>query len=193
MKKILYVLMTLMSIAGAIAQTPNYDGIIYVTPTGAGTHSGDSWANATSSIADAQSIAQAHNAVVWVAAGIYYGDTTSTSENAFTMVDGVNVYGGFAGNEPANYDLSLRDFQTMATPPEECCMGLFLSEPFGMVLLYKMVLLAVILQEECIFAMLTLIFVKSQIIMAVVKELEFMLYLLSSQIVLSTIIHQVYH
>ena len=104
--------MTLMSIAGAIAQTPNYDGIIYVTPTGAGTHSGDSWANATSSIADAQSIAQAHNAVVWVAAGIYYGDTTSTSENAFTMVDGVNVYGGFAGNEPANYDLSLRDFQT---------------------------------------------------------------------------------
>ena len=95
------------------AQTPFYHGIIYVTQTGAGTHSGDSWANATSSIDTAQALAQEHNAVVWVAAGTYYGDTLS--DNAFTMVEGVNVYGGFAGNEPADYDLSLRDFETNET------------------------------------------------------------------------------
>ncbi|MBO7586282.1 MAG: C10 family peptidase, partial [Bacteroidales bacterium] len=86
----------------------DYSGIIFVTPSGAGDHSGSSWANATSSIDTAQILAQEHNAVVWVAAGTYYGDTTSS--NAFTMVEGVNVYGGFAGNEPANYDLSQRDF-----------------------------------------------------------------------------------
>ena len=91
----------------------NHDSIIYVTVTGAGTHSGDSWANAVSSLDTAQTLAQEHNAVVWVAAGTYYGDTTATS--AFTMYDSVNVYGGFAGDEPADYDLSLRDFETNAT------------------------------------------------------------------------------
>ena len=91
----------------------NTGGIVYVTPTGAGTHSGDSWANAISSIDSAISIAQSQNAMVWVAAGTYYGDTTAA--NAFTMVDGVSVYGGFAGNEPADYDLSLRDFEANAT------------------------------------------------------------------------------
>lgn len=91
----------------------NYDSIIYVTVTGAGTHSGNSWANATSSIDTAQALAQVYNAVVWVAAGIYYGDTTSA--NAFTMHNGVSVYGGFAGNEPADYNLSLRDFEMNAT------------------------------------------------------------------------------
>ena len=95
------------------APLPEYEGIIYVTEQGAGTQYGDSWANALSSIAEAQTLAQAHNAVVWVAAGTYYGDTSSGY--AFSMVPGVNVYGGFAGNEPADYDLSQRDFQTNAT------------------------------------------------------------------------------
>ena len=115
MKKILLLLFAMTNIIIVWSQTQPYQGIIYVTPTGAGTRSGDSWANATSSIATAQSLAQTHNCVVWVAAGIYYGDTSSTAENAFIMVDGVNVYGGFAGNEPANYDLQLRDFETNAS------------------------------------------------------------------------------
>lgn len=41
---------------GAIAQ--NYDGIIYVTPTGVGTHSGSNWANATFSFSEAQYLAR---------------------------------------------------------------------------------------------------------------------------------------
>ncbi len=93
----------------------NYTGVVYVTQTGAGNFSGNNWENAMSSLETAQVVALTHNAVVWVAAGIYYGDTTATSENAFAMVEGVNVYGGFAGNEPEDYDLSLRDFEANAT------------------------------------------------------------------------------
>lgn len=108
-KTILITIIALFGTAITFAQSPNYQDIIYVTPTGAGTHSGDSWANATSSIAQAQTLAQTHNADVWVAEGIYYGDTTM--DNAFTMVEGVDVYGGFAGNEPLNFNLAMRDFQ----------------------------------------------------------------------------------
>ena len=92
---------------------PQYGNIIYVTAQGAGTQFGDSWENAISSFENAQALAQSNNAVVWVAAGTYYGNTSS--DNAFTMVPGVSVYGGFAGNEPADYDLSLRDFEANAT------------------------------------------------------------------------------
>lgn len=116
MKKIITFSVFLFLVLSAnvlMAQAPAYQGIVYVTVAGAGNHSGDSWANAVSSIDSAQTIAQANNAVVWVAAGTYYGDITA--DNAFTMYEGVNVYGGFAGNEPANYDLSLRDFNVNAT------------------------------------------------------------------------------
>lgn len=105
-----------------------YDSIIYVTVTGAGTQLGDSWANATSSIEEAQTLAQTYGAVVWVAAGTYYGDTTAT--NTFTMRDGVNVYGGFAGNEPADYDLSLRDFEANATILDGMNARRVLYQPF---------------------------------------------------------------
>ena len=94
---------------------PNYSNVIYVTQNGSGSQTGDSWANAISSIEDAQMLAKTYNAIVWVAAGTYYGDTSAASENAFTMHDGVNVYGGFSGNEPADYDLSLRDFEANST------------------------------------------------------------------------------
>lgn len=89
---------------------PNYNGIVYVKENGAGNRSGDSWENAMSSIPSAMNVAIVNDAVVWVAAGTYYGD--GTSENAFVMQEGVNVYGGFAGTEDADYDLNLRDFET---------------------------------------------------------------------------------
>lgn len=90
---------------------------LYVTVNGQG--EGESWSSSTSDLQSAVNTALAiRNAYgitpdVWVAAGTYYGDISA--ENAFTMVNGVNVYGGFAGNEPANYDLSLRDFGTNTT------------------------------------------------------------------------------
>ena len=92
---------------------PDSIQIVYVTSSGSGIRTGESWENAMSSIAEAQELAAIHHAVVWVAAGIYFGDTFSTS--AFTMRDGVNVYGGFEGNEPADYDLSQRDYESNTT------------------------------------------------------------------------------
>lgn len=93
----------------------NFDHI-YVKANGVG--DGASWAAATGDLQWALNTAAYIRTTystaidVWVAAGTYYG---STEDNAYTMVNGVNVYGGFAGNEPANYDLSLRNFETHAT------------------------------------------------------------------------------
>lgn len=90
---------------------------IYVSVGGTG--DGGSWATAAGDLNWAVSTAGAIRSAfeispeVWVAAGTYYGNTSSGY--AFSMVPGVNVYGGFAGNEPADYDLSQRDFQTNTT------------------------------------------------------------------------------
>ncbi|MBR4536764.1 MAG: fibronectin type III domain-containing protein [Bacteroidales bacterium] len=92
---------------------PVYDEIVYVVEGGAGTKTGENWANAMGSLQDAVQIASIYNATVWVAVGTYRGD--GTSENAFVMKPGVNVYGGFAGNETPDYDLSQRDFTANAT------------------------------------------------------------------------------
>ena len=95
--------------------------IVYVTQTGAGNMDGSSWGNAMADIKQAVTYAAIYDSVnVWVAAGTYYGDTSASSTeeasaNAFHMRDGVQVYGGFAGNESANYNLSLRDFTTNVT------------------------------------------------------------------------------
>lgn len=53
--------------------------------------------------------------MVWVAAGVYYGNNSPDASGAFSMMDGINVYGGFAGNEPSDFDLSLRNFDKNET------------------------------------------------------------------------------
>ena len=93
---------------------PEYtNGIIYVTPTGAGLRDGTSWANAMDDINTAilHSSLSGHPQV-WVAEGTYQGDTGA---NAFTMVGGVDVYGGFAGNESATFNLDARDREAHLT------------------------------------------------------------------------------
>lgn len=107
MKRFLLLSLTLLCFYFAKAQ------IIYVTPSGAGDQTGSSWANATASLTTALELAQTQNADVWVAAGIYFGDTSATQ--AFIVAPGVKVYGGFSGNEPADYDLGLRDFEVNET------------------------------------------------------------------------------
>ncbi len=81
-----------------------YTERIYVTENGAGAKNGDSWENAMDSLQLAVTIANenyntyGNRTDVWVAEGTYYGDSIA-SNNAFTMLAGVNVYGGFAGTE----------------------------------------------------------------------------------------------
>ncbi|MBR3413120.1 MAG: hypothetical protein IKG81_10585 [Bacteroidales bacterium] len=94
---------------------PEYpDSIIYVTTTGAGLHDGTSWANAMSDINTAitYSIMSGHPSI-WVAEGTYHGDTAASG--AFCLREGVNMYGGFVGNEAPTYDLSQRDLTAHAT------------------------------------------------------------------------------
>ncbi|MBQ3594255.1 MAG: hypothetical protein II981_02450, partial [Bacteroidales bacterium] len=91
---------------------PDANNIIYVTESGAGFKDGSSWENATPYLSMALSEASAMNPLpeIWVAAGTYYGDGTST--NAFRMAEGVNVYGGFAGTETS---LQQRGYETNIT------------------------------------------------------------------------------
>ena len=93
---------------------PDYaNGIIYVTPSGAGLRDGTSWANALDDINTASLYSSLTGYPrVWAAEGTYQGDTGA---NAFTMMAGVNVYGGFAGNEPATFDLAARDIESHLT------------------------------------------------------------------------------
>jgi len=77
--------------------------IRYVTPTGAGTKDGTSWANASDSLQ-----VMIENSLVgdqvWVAAGTYHPTAYTEPDQdsllrSFVLKDGVEVYGGFAGTE----------------------------------------------------------------------------------------------
>ena len=97
----------------AINITPDANNIIYVTTTGAGSKDGSSWANAANNLQLAIDLANIYGAKVWVKGGLY--QSTSNSNYAFRLAPAVEVYGGFAGNESHDYDLSQRDFITNAT------------------------------------------------------------------------------
>lgn len=93
---------------------PTYsDGIVYVKMGGQGLKDGTSWSNALDDLNEALEMASITHSNVWVATGTYYGSDQATS--AFTILPGVNVYGGFAGNEPTNFDLASRNIQQNAT------------------------------------------------------------------------------
>src|SRR5690554_2110535 len=64
----------------------------YVTESGSGTEDGLSWENASGDLAGILNEASG-NDTIWVAKGVYPG--------GFLMKDGVQVLGGFSGNETA--------------------------------------------------------------------------------------------
>ncbi|MFA8436944.1 MAG: right-handed parallel beta-helix repeat-containing protein [Marinifilaceae bacterium] len=78
---------------------------IFVTPSGAGDQSGSSWENAMTDIQTAINQMGKNGGEIWVAKGTYYptvqydGNNDDLRKRAFTLKKGVQLYGGFAGNE----------------------------------------------------------------------------------------------
>ena len=103
----------------SIAIVPDSNSIIYVTQDGAGLRNGSSWANATPWLNRALSAADTMTVkpIIWVAQGTYYGSPKEIDGTSYSFVGypGVNVYGGFVGNEPSDYNLAFRDFEQNET------------------------------------------------------------------------------
>jgi hypothetical protein len=85
----------------------SYAAVWYVTPTGAGTLAGTSWANAASDLQLTINNASSGDQI-WVVAGTYLPNrradalgtiTMNDRNNAFVLKSGVKIYGGFVGTE----------------------------------------------------------------------------------------------
>ncbi|UHG93608.1 choice-of-anchor Q domain-containing protein [Spirosoma oryzicola] len=76
--------------------------IVYVTPSGSGNGSGNSWSNSLPGTQLASRVARAATGTqYWLAAGTYKPTTTTDRTASFSIATGVSVYGGFAGTETA--------------------------------------------------------------------------------------------
>ncbi|WP_080056583.1 choice-of-anchor Q domain-containing protein [Spirosoma aerolatum] len=74
--------------------------IVYVTPTGAGDHSGNAWGNALSGVQLPNRVATADSGTqFWIAAGTYKPTTTTDRTASFIVTKGIRLYGGFSGKE----------------------------------------------------------------------------------------------
>ena len=73
--------------------------VIYVNSQAVGANDGMSWTDAYANLQDALTVASAGDEI-WVATGVYTPDRGTGDRMArFRLVDGVAIYGGFAGSE----------------------------------------------------------------------------------------------
>ena len=82
-----------------------YSGIKYVNSNASGLNDGTTWANAYTSFQSALTAATSGDQI-WVAKGTYkpssaYDLTNTSRYYHFRMINGVTIYGGFAGTETA--------------------------------------------------------------------------------------------
>jgi parallel beta-helix repeat protein len=87
--------------------------ILYVNHQATGDNNGTSWSDAYISLQDALKTSCPEINQVWVAAGTYYPSAIPTDRDAtFHLVNGLQLYGGFAGTE---LTLEERDWQANQT------------------------------------------------------------------------------
>jgi len=86
------------------------DSIIYVAEGATGAHDGSSWADAYTDLQTALAQSKAGDQI-WVAKGTYYPSLTDVSVS-FSLVDGTDLYGGFAGTETS---IDQRDLEANTT------------------------------------------------------------------------------
>lgn len=110
------VLGSMVLLAGVLSATPAALAtapVVYVNAAASGTGDGTSWADAYPSLTDALTAAVTGQEL-WVATGTYKPTTANVDPRSatFQLVDGVAVFGGFAGTESAR---SQRDWATNVT------------------------------------------------------------------------------
>lgn len=91
------VLVLLGLVFGLAPQPSQAGGIVYVVPGGAGSQTGNDWANAKDLQAAIQT--SATGTEIWVKQGIYHPTTGTDRTVAFTLTNGIQLFGGFAGDE----------------------------------------------------------------------------------------------
>jgi len=88
------------------------DNIFYVNDDAAGLNDGSTWNNAFNDLQFALEQAELCPDItqVWVATGTYYPNLGIDRNTSFVMQNNLAIYGGLAGTEAPDYDMSLRDF-----------------------------------------------------------------------------------
>lgn len=83
-----------------LLETPAEGAVAYVTQSGAGAKIGSSWGNAYGEAEFITALIGAPTGTeFWIAAGTYHPTTGIDRSATFTLVNGVELYGGFAGTE----------------------------------------------------------------------------------------------
>ena len=97
-----------------MTRLPAIGDIVYVNSHAAGLNNGSSWKDAFNDLQEALQAAPISGASqIWVAAGIY--SPGPKADSSFQMEDGIDMYGGFSGNENSfsERDLKNPDNQTI--------------------------------------------------------------------------------
>ncbi len=104
---------TRLSVSGSGAAAVS--GVLYVNDTASGANDGSSWVNAFSDLQSALSAATSGDEI-WIAAGTYKPSVevggSGSRYATFQMVNGVGIYGGFAGTETTRDE---REWETHIT------------------------------------------------------------------------------